>query len=131
MAYKFNASHVFNEDDDYMVMLGFSDDEFEPSQFVILQKAHEYDDQDIKLGMDKVHIQVEDQLRAQYGGISAFKLEGNCLSIELENETKNSLKVDGNIEITLDLNHPNVNSTITVIEEIAKQESILFTRQVE
>jgi len=124
MVYKFTANHVFNEDDGYTIIIGFTDDELEPSQFIIIQKAHEYDEQDIKLGMDKIHIQVEDQSRAKYGGISAFNLADNCLFIELDDEAKSSLKVDGNIEITLTSNHPDLESTIAKLKEIAANENI-------
>ncbi|WP_185964354.1 Imm10 family immunity protein [Aliikangiella marina] len=126
MSYELNASHIFNQDDDYMVMLGFADDEFEPSKFVIIQKAHEYDDQDVKLGMDKLHIQVEDQSRANYGGISSFTLDNSYLVIELELDTQSSLKVDGNIRIALEANHPELESTLSVLKNIASDENIPF-----
>lgn len=128
MTYKFTASHVFNEDDGYMVTLGFADDEFEPSQFVIIQRAHEYDDQDIKLGMDKLHIQVEDQSRTQYGGVSSIDVMDGYLLIKLDDKAKASLKVDGDIEITLDQNHPNLRDTLSALEGIAKKESIPLSK---
>jgi len=126
MTYKFTANHIFNEDDSYMIMLGFADDEFEPSQFVIIQKAHEYDDQDMKLGMDKLHIQVEDQSRSQYGGISAINVTGNSLVIKLDDSGKSSLKINGDIEIMVEQNHPNLKSTLFELEKIVKKENILF-----
>ncbi|WMS87524.1 Imm10 family immunity protein [Pleionea litopenaei] len=128
MSYELNASHIFNQDDNYMVMLGFADDEFEPSKFVIIQKAHEYDDQDVKLGMDKLYIKVEDQSRAKYGGVSSFTLDDNCLVIELEQDTQSSLKVDGNIRVTLEANHPELESTLSVLKKIASDENIPFNR---
>ena len=46
MTYNLKAEHVFFEDDGYVSIIGFSNDEFNPSQFVIFQQAHEYDEQD-------------------------------------------------------------------------------------
>lgn len=126
MTYKFTASHVFNQDDGYMIMLGFANDEFEPSRFVLIQKAHEFDAQDIKLGMNKLHIQVEDQSRAQYGGITSFNIRGDSIVIELDDLAKSSLKIDGDIEIMLDLKHPDLENVISVLKDIAEKENILF-----
>lgn len=128
MTCKFTASHIFEQGDGYMVILGFADDEFEPSQFVIIKKAHEYDEQDIKLGMDKLHIQVEDQSRAHYGGITAFDVTNNNLLVQLDDLAKSSLKLDADIEIMFDQNHPNLKDTLSKLEEIAEKENIPFCK---
>lgn len=128
MSYRFDASHVFAQDDGYMVMIGFSDDEHEPSQFVLLQKAKEYDEQDKRLGMDKIHIQVEDESRALYGGIRLVSKEGEHLLIELEDAAASALQVNGNIEINLDPRHPQLATALSELEKLVSSEGIPFTQ---
>ncbi len=128
MNYKFFASHTFNEDDGFTAMLGFSDDQFEPSKFLIVQRAHEYDDQDIKLGMDNLHIQLEDQSRAYYGGVTSISVVANTLLLKLNHSAKSSLLVDGDIEIILDLNNPNLKETLLELELVAEREKIPFKK---
>jgi hypothetical protein len=128
MSYRFDASHVFAQDDGYMVMIGFADDEHEPSQFVLLQKAKEYDEQDKRLGMDKIHIQVEDESRALYGGIRLISKEGEHLLIELEDAAASALRVNGNIEINLDPHHPQLATALAELEKLVSSEGIPFNQ---
>jgi hypothetical protein len=111
-----------------MVMIGFADDEHEPSQFVLLQKAKEYDEQDKRLGMDKIHIQVEDESRALYGGIRLISKEGEHLLIELEDAAASALQVNGHIEINLDPHHPQLATALAELEKLVSSEGIPFNQ---
>lgn len=128
MVYSFRAKHIFAEDNGHTVTVGFSDDEFEPSQSVILQLAHQFDDQDEQMGMDKVFIQLEDQLRSTYGGIRSITIRGNFLVFELEENAKINLQVDGRIEIALDDMQPKFSAVISQLEKIAAREGLSFTK---
>ena len=99
MTYCLNASHVFFHYDGYMVVLGFSDDEFEPKKFIILQKTHGYDEQDERLGMNNIHVQIEDASRSKYGGIKAVQTGERFMRIVLFDDAKSILAVDGDIKI--------------------------------
>ena len=102
MSYRFEAPHMFLQNDDYLALLGFADDENIPSRFVILQKTKKYDEQDRKMGMDKIHIQVKDESRSLYGGIKRISKEERRLVIELEENAMSTLRVDGDIEMDFD-----------------------------
>lgn len=128
MAYLFDATHIFCEDDDYMIMLGFADDELEPNKFVILQQSRSYDDQDRELGMDKLHIQVEDQSRSQYGGITAVNVTKNRVTLSLDKSAQSTLMVDGDIEISFSMDHPKANITLFNLEKISKRDGIIFSK---
>lgn len=127
MAYRFNATHIFAQDDGYVTMIGFADDEFEPSKFVILQKANVYDEQDKKMGMDKIHVQIEDESRSKYGGINAVQVSGDLISISLSDEAKSALSVDGDIEVILMPDHQNYSEVKNQLVRICKEEGITFT----
>ena len=51
--------------DDYLV--GFADDKNEPKEYVIVERALEFDEQDIKLGMDSYYFEYSDQSNSGYG----------------------------------------------------------------
>jgi len=127
MSYCFDASYVFVQDDGYMVMVGFADDEREPSRFVLLQKVKEYDEQDRRLGMDKIHLQVEDESRALYGGIRSISKKGGRLLIELESEAEAALQTEGEIDINLNP-HPQLTAVLAELEKLASSEGIPFIK---
>ncbi len=126
MTYYIQATHIFSQDDGHLAIIGFSDDEFEPSKFIILQKTHEYDEQDKQLGMDKVHIQIEDESRSKYGGIKAISLSKGIINITLDDETKSILKVDGDIEIALDMNNPEIDNVVSSLKTLFEADGIDF-----
>ena len=55
--------HASKEDDFYIV--GFSDDEYDYSNYLILQKAFEFDEQDVEHGMDGEYFELNGQ---EYSG---------------------------------------------------------------
>ncbi len=101
MSYQFNAKHVGLEDDGFVLVLGFLDDEIKPEKQVLIQKTLEPDEQDKKLGMDKIHVQVETESRSGYGGIASIQYYDNELHIELTPNGEDFLRVDKKIVITL------------------------------
>lgn len=127
MNYCFDATHIFAQDDGYMVMIGFANDELEPTKFVILQKAHEYDDQDKKMGMDKIHIQVEDESRSKYGGIEAVDISEGMIRVLLSDDTKSALSIDGDIEASVSADHPAFDEVKSQLKKICEAEQIAFS----
>lgn len=127
MSYCFDATHIFTQDDGYMVMIGFADDEFEPTKFVILQKAHEYNDQDKQMGMDKINIQVEDESRSKYGGINAVNFSEGMIKVSLSDDTKSALSVDGDIEAAISVDHPAFEEVKYHLKKICEAEQIAFS----
>jgi hypothetical protein len=126
MDYYLNASHVFLQDDGEIIMLGFADDEFEPSKFVMIQKNHQYDDQDRKLGMDKIHIQVEDQSRSSYGGITKVEIDNGVIKVSLSSSCKKILSVEGDIVLDCPPSHPEFNSVAAELKKLCVQDGVPF-----
>lgn len=48
-------------------LVGFADDKNEPKEYVIVERALEFDEQDIKLGMDSYYFEYSDQSNSGYG----------------------------------------------------------------
>lgn len=120
MNYQFSANHISVEDDGYTKIVAFADDELSPSKFIILQKANAHDENERAMGMDKIHIQIEDQSRSRYGGINAIRMSGQRLKIFLSEEARLSLRLDGDIEIDIDSNHPNLESALSELKKICE-----------
>jgi hypothetical protein len=95
MKVKFLADKItyeINTDEDYY-MIGFSDNGDEPDQYVILQRAIVFDEQDIELGMDTYYFEYSDQSNSGYGVCKNVNIEVDKVLFELRE------KVLGDIEL--------------------------------
>lgn len=128
MNYKFNANHIVVEQDEFMEMICFADDEFSPSKFVILQKSAVNNEDERAMGMDKIHIQVEDESRSTYGGISAARLIGGNLVFSLDKEAMQALQIEGDVEIGVDRSHHNFASAMLALKKICQLDGVEFSK---
>jgi hypothetical protein len=109
-------------------MIALADSEKDPAKFVILQKTHEYDEQDKRLGMDSIHIQIEGEVRARYGGITSIACDRNTLIISLDEAARTDLNVQGDIEISLVADSEKAREAIGALEEMAVADGISFEK---
>ena len=117
MAYRFEAAHIFARDDGFVVTIGFVDSNTSPSQYLILQRQHKYDEQEERLGMDKIYIEIEDQSRSVYGGIKTISVEKNEFSFGLDSDASEALHIDGVIDIEV---AAHVNDMQEVVEKLKR-----------
>ena len=97
MEIKFEANKITyetNVEENYY-MIGFSDNGDEPNQYVILQRAITFDEQDIELGMNTYYFEYSDQSNSDYG---------ICEKIEIENDKVIFYLEEKNIEIKFNQN---------------------------
>ena len=127
MGYEFRAEHIFAEDNENEIIVGFANDELEPSKYLILERAHQFDEQDEELKMDRVFIQVEDQSRSNYGGITAIAQRDNLLIFELDEKAKRNLQINGRIKITLDEEDSKLRALLALLAVIADRDDIPHT----
>jgi len=125
MDYQFVANFISIDDSGSVSIVGFSDDELDPKQFVILQQACEYDEQDKKMGMDKILIEINSQIKSQYGGILFFSVANDRLIIGIDADSQNLLGIDGNIVIALEENSK-ISEAIAKLKVMANKDSIKF-----
>jgi len=64
LKFKAKVAHASNEEECYMV--GFADDAYDITHYILLQKAHSFDEQDIASGMDGEYLEVDGQENSGY-----------------------------------------------------------------
>lgn len=84
----FHANCVAIEDMEDHWLVGFADHKFETKQYLMLQRAFKFDEQDCRLGMDTYYVEIDGQAGSCYGGIKRFELERECVRVELAHKAK-------------------------------------------
>ena len=97
------ANCVTCQTHDDVAMLAFADDEFNTTQYVMLQKGLKPSQQDRALGLDKLHIEVNSQDQSGYGSVETAWLEENRLVLKLDPKAAADISVDETIEISFRL----------------------------
>jgi hypothetical protein len=103
MELKFVANKVtceINTEEDYY-LVGFSDNGDEPDQYVILQRAINFDEQDVKLGMNTYYFEYLGQSNSGYGICKKVMIENGYVFFELKEKALIDIK---SIEITFEQN---------------------------
>lgn len=86
-----NFIYAQADDENDVLMIGFADDQFEPQEYILLQKTMHPDEQDLALGFDKIHITYNDESQSQYGGIEKVLLKAGSIEIYLDEEAVEAL----------------------------------------
>lgn len=77
-AFAFQAKSVTAADSDgEFLLVGFADREADAEVYLMIQRALEFDAQDVEHGMDTYYVEWSGQQCACYGGISKFSLQSN------------------------------------------------------
>lgn len=75
-----------------ILIVGFYTEE---NYLMIQQSLDEYDEQDIRLGMNAYHIERDDQSYGGYGGVEQIDLSRNSIEVNLNEIGKKNLQCDG------------------------------------
>ena len=95
------ANCVTCQTQDEVAMLGFADDEFNTTQYVMLQRGLKPSQQDREHGFDQLHIEVNSQIHSCYGGVVEARLHEKQLVLKLDLQAAADMSVDDTIEIAL------------------------------
>jgi Immunity protein 10 len=99
-----NANQVgIDTDDPDFIVVGFAWKGRDPYHYRTLQRAYEFDEQDVALGMDSYHVEKDDQKYSAYGGILRFQLHRDRALISLDTKTARKLDGEPELEIRFDL----------------------------
>jgi len=126
MSILLKASFVYFGIEEETIVIGFADDEFDPKNYVLLQKSLFIDD--IAM-LNKVHITLNSDNRAAYGGIVRIILSQKLISIILAKETASLLGVGDAIEIEYTLDEKNFNSFISHFHKLNVEEEMVIEVQ--
>jgi hypothetical protein len=79
------------EEDSELWVVGFADAEFNTERYLLLQRGKSPQAQDVALGLDGYHVEVDDQTKSSYGGIKCFELFRDRAVVEFEDDASSVL----------------------------------------
>ncbi|MFJ5765000.1 Imm10 family immunity protein [Lysinibacillus sp. NPDC093210] len=123
MSILLKASFVYCGIEDETIVIGFADDEFDTKDYVLFQKSLFTDDIPI---LNKVHITLNSDNRAAYGGIVRIILSQKLISIILSKETASSLGVADSIDIEYDVDKKEFNSLISHFHKLNVEQEMVI-----
>ena len=83
---EFTAGCVAIEDDAETWRVGFADAEFNPKRYLLLRRERAPSAEDIELGLDGYHVEVNHESHSAHGGIASFELYRDRVIVEFEAE---------------------------------------------
>jgi hypothetical protein len=85
---QFTANTVVVDDsDDEFILVGFADEQDGAYREALhFQRSHEFDEQDVALGMDSVYAERNDQSQSGYGGVQRVELHPNRVRVLIGDE---------------------------------------------
>ena len=131
MEINFIANEIVYEVTEYnSYLVGFADDKNEPKEYVIVERALEFDEQDIKLGIDSYYFEYSDQSNSGYGLCDKVILRQNEIVFSAKHKCMDditSITVSYNENIIEDVNEyrkmlSNIFGDILIIEQVAHKQ---------
>lgn len=80
------AACVSIEEDADRLLVGFADAEFNAKRYLRLQRLKAPEADDISLGLDGYHVELDDQTSSCYGGIRSFELYPDRAIVEFDRD---------------------------------------------
>jgi hypothetical protein len=87
----FTAACVSVEEDSSAWMVGFADSEFGARRYLRLHRAKSPQPQDVELGLDGYHVEVDDPNQSCHGGIARFELFPDRAVVALDDDAAAAL----------------------------------------
>ncbi|MDQ0469770.1 Imm10 family immunity protein [Labrys wisconsinensis] len=115
----FSARYIHIEDDGEGLTVGFADHSHDPDNYVTLDLAHEPDEQDLRLGMDGLHIDTSISHINGYNIVEKVELCDDRLMIMLKMRFAEKVRVDPIIKIGLNdpsAEHSKLDEAITKLK---------------
>lgn len=123
MSILLKASFVYFGIEDETIIIGFADDEFNTKDYVLLQKSLFIDDIPM---LNKVHITLNSENRAAYGGIVKIILSKKLITIILSKETASSLGVADSIDIEYAIDEKEFNTLISHFHQLNVEQDMVI-----
>lgn len=81
---EFHADFIAFEDAEDYWLVAFADQERHVKQYLMFQRAHEFDEQDRATGMDSYYVERDDQAYSGYGGVARVDLHPDRIVVRLD-----------------------------------------------
>ena len=117
MEVAFHADCVSAEDMDGFSLVGFADRKYGTCDYLMLQRSLDDDEQDIRLGMDALPYERNDQRWSYYGGIERFELYRDRIKVLLAPEGAARLGEVTAIDVAFSISDAEFEHLMTACEE--------------
>ncbi len=109
-------------------LLGFADSQYETTKYFMLQRAFEFDEADVELGLNNYYFEINEQGWSGYGGIARFEVWSNRVRITFEPQKVLALGIESTLEIHFKLESDQCNAFKTFLENIFSDTNVLEIR---
>lgn len=111
---RFEARFVHLQKDESVAIVGLADDQFDTTQYIILQRSLQPSQEDISLRQDDLHVMVCDQTRSRYGGLLSVQVATNCITFVLDTNAASDLQVQPHLVVGI--SEANVDPAVLMAE---------------
>ena len=122
---EFNSQIVTWQLEEDFWLLGFADHEFETKEYLMLQRAFEFDENDVELGLNSYYFEINDQGCSSYGGIERFDVWSDRVRIAFEPQKALDLGIEPMLEIHFKLESEQWKEFKTFLENIFLDTNVL------
>lgn len=123
------ATHVAVDTENGFDILGFYEQDDGGGRYLLLQRSHQFDEQDRALGMDKVHVEISDESRSCYGGISEIALLGDRIVFSFDERSSAILGLDGRLNVKVDESLLASTGAVDLIARLCEPDGIKIIRK--
>jgi len=102
MNQSFKATYIHAENMGDYLLVGLADHQYDTADYLTFQRAHEFDEQDVRVGMDAVHVERNDQGCSCYGGMRNVVLFADRLHIDFDARGVEFMDGLASTEVTFD-----------------------------
>ena len=115
------ASIVSFEEDEAMVVFAFGADEGQSAEYLMLQYPLQTDEQDMRLHLDGLYIERDDQAFGCYGGVESIRRIGDRIEIDLTAKGRRRLKVERMVIVPVHWS-PTIDQGLARLAELSRGE---------
>lgn len=123
------VSHIAVDVENGLYVLGFYGQEGGGGKYLLLQRSHHFDRQDKALGMDKVHVQLSDESRSCYGGISEISVSHDGIRFSFDEKAAAALGLNGPLYINVDAALVSSSGAIDLMSKICGPDGTRISRE--
>jgi hypothetical protein len=106
----FIAGFCYSENNENVQMAGLADHQFETQAYILFQKTTHPTAQDREMGLDQVHVTVNDEAHSCYGGVNRVILQTGSLLMKISQVACKSLGTEEEIVVAIPPKVPGVDN---------------------
>lgn len=126
MQFELEAKTVIAERAEFCWHVGFADDPIDTTEYLLLQRGFEDDEQSIRLGLATYYVEISGQAASCHGGISAFDLQPSQLIITFAPKGAARLDCD-QARITFDLSPAELHNLKDILRRVFADSDVRTT----